>query len=73
MIFMKCFKINFEDSAVVMTVMKKLFSAFILFLPLLSCVLAYGQETVTVTGNVTDASNGLPVPFEPMESLYFLQ
>ena len=67
MIFMKCFKINFEDSAVVMTVMKKLFSAFILFLPLLSCVLAYGQETVTVTGNVTDASNGLPVPFASIQ------
>ena len=33
----------------------------------LSSLLAYGQDVMTVTGTVTDSSNGLPVPFASIQ------
>ncbi len=45
----------------------KIFKIFLTLSLVLSSVLAYGQDVMTVTGTVTDSSNGLPVPFASIQ------
>ena len=45
----------------------KIYKIFLIFALALSSVLAYGQDVMTVTGTVTDSSNGLPVPFASIQ------
>ena len=45
----------------------KIHKIFLTLSAVLASVLAYGQDMMTVTGTVTDSSNGLPVPFASIQ------
>ena len=45
----------------------KIHKIFLTLSAVLTSVLAYGQDIMTVTGTVTDSSNGLPVPFASIQ------
>ena len=45
----------------------KIHKIFLTLSAVLASVLSYGQDMMTVTGTVTDSSNGLPVPFASIQ------
>ena len=45
----------------------KIHKIFLTLSAVLASVLSYGQDIMTVTGTVTDSSNGLPVPFASIQ------